>query len=146
MSPSDIFRFSTLQVGTCRKCIRVQRKAWGSKNGSPDLCRHQKAKLRKSIEGRFLISASTTKETVGSRSRKRYRKNRRSGKQLKPINRSSRLMRNTDSYYKPTKRQRRITVSKTLPKLHGAHHLNKKAKKYRGTEAFLNLWKLMKKH
>ena len=55
MSTIDIFRFSTLQVGTCRKCAKSQRKAWGSKNGSPDLCKHQKAKLRKSIEGRFCL-------------------------------------------------------------------------------------------
>ncbi len=129
MSTIDIFRFSTLQVGTCRKCAKSQRKAWGSKNGSPDLCKHQKAKLRKSIEGRFLISASTTKETLQSRTRKRYRTKRRAAKSLKPIQRPSHSTRKTNSYYNLTKHQRRITVSKTLPKLRGAHHLNKNAKK-----------------
>ena len=111
MASLDIFQFSTVEVGTCRKCVKLQRKAWGSKYGSPDLCVHQKAKLRRSIEGRFLISSSTTRQTIKERDQKRRSKKRKRARMLKPIKRLSHSTRKTTSYYVKTKPQKRISVS-----------------------------------
>ena len=84
MSTIDITQYFASRY--CRKCAKSQRKAWVVKMVLL-IYKHQKAKLRKSLKD--LISASTTKETLQSRTRKRYRTKRRAAKSLKPIQRPS---------------------------------------------------------